>query len=151
MFWMESLFIFIFYKDILIRLKSCIHFQDKGNFIVSLWFYLSLTEAYPCNKSRSRDYSTQSLIIVSLTLSLAKTQDSQSLAKTQGSVRIRPYNTTFHVVLIYSYTGISNWPDWPVRFNIEIDKTYIDNMDNKDRTNHYNRKCYIPKHEHFKN
>ena len=32
------------------------------------------------------DYSTQSLIIVSLTLALTKTQGSQSLAKTQGSV-----------------------------------------------------------------
>ena len=42
-----------------------------------------------CNKSRSRDYSTQSLIIVSLTLSLAKIQGSQSLAKTQGSVYVR--------------------------------------------------------------
>ena len=60
-----------------------------------------------CNKSRSRDYATQSLIIVSLTLSLPKTQGSQSLTKTQGSV-IRPYNTTFHVVLIYFYTGKSN-------------------------------------------
>ena len=37
-----------------------------------------------CNKSRSGDYSTQSLIIVSLTLPLATTLGSQSLAKTQG-------------------------------------------------------------------
>ena len=40
---------------------------------------------FTCNKSRSRDYANQSLITVSLTLSLAKTQRSQSLAKIQGS------------------------------------------------------------------
>ena len=28
--------------------------------------------------------------------------------------------------------------------NIEIDKTYIDNIDNKDSDKHYNRKCYMP-------
>ena len=42
-----------------------------------------------CNKSRSRDYSSLSLILVSLTLSLAKTQGSISLAKTQGSIHVR--------------------------------------------------------------
>ena len=35
------------------------------------------------------DNSTQSLIRISLTLSLAKTQGSLSLAKTQGSVYVR--------------------------------------------------------------
>ena len=53
--------------------------------VLQLVVYSSLV----CNRSRSRDYSTQSLIIVSLTLSLAKTQGSQSLAKTQGSVFVR--------------------------------------------------------------
>ena len=27
--------------------------------------------------------------------------------------------------------------------NIEIDKKYIDNIDNKDCNKHYNRKCYM--------
>ena len=50
------------------------------------------------------DNSTQSLIRISLTLSLDKTQGSQSLAKTQGSVYVR-VNQQFVLNYFILYTG----------------------------------------------
>ena len=80
---------------------------------VSLIFYRNL-----CNTSRSWDYATQRLIIVSLTLSQAKTHGSQSLAKTQGSIFVRIIQR-FMKYSIFLYTGESNWPDRPVRATLK--------------------------------
>ena len=62
------------------------------------WIILNLD--YLCNKSRSQDYLTLSLILVSLTLSPAKTQDSISLAKTQGYIHVRLNQRFIHYYFI---------------------------------------------------
>ena len=62
---------------------NCKHSRRKYNGLQLSITILNSRIIYECNKSRSRDYSTQSLIIVSLTLSLAKTQGSVYVRITQ--------------------------------------------------------------------
>ena len=95
-----------------------------------------------------------SLLVINLgpEITLLKVSDSISSQNSRLSISsqnsrlyIRPYNTKVHVVLnLFIYRSIK-LAGSAGQSNIEIDKTYIDNIDNKDRDKHYNRKCYKKK------
>ena len=69
------------------------------------------------------DNSTQSLIRIYLTLSLAKTQGSLSSANTQLKALYTPVliNESYWTNLFYIQVKL-NWPYWPVRDNMKYDK-----------------------------